>query len=221
VSTDYMTSFTVQAAYSGSTLELGVAKADLGNPSAFDFIVFCNPVDSGYPTTPYTIANDQVITINGDPSDWAGDAFFLDDTGDAVVATQDLWGCYVGSNGTHLLTMMNTTGVIDPAISGMIYVSNDTIMDSFQSFLGVGWTVWEGGKSLSESGFSVGDDVYFMFYLMSYDGDFAPDEGYATHSLPVSGEILPINILHLIAPYVLILVMIAGTAGVLYKKRIP
>ena len=85
MSTDYMTSFAVQAAYSGSTLELGVARVDLGNPSAFDFIVFCNPVDSGYPTTPYTIANDQVITIDGDSSDWAGDAFFLDDTGDAVV----------------------------------------------------------------------------------------------------------------------------------------
>lgn len=221
MSTDYTTTFPVQAAYAGSTLEIGVNTADLGHPDAFDFLAFCNPVDSGYPPDKYTLANDQVIAIDGDPSDWAGAAFFLDATGDAVVATQDLWGCYVGSNGTHLLTMMNTTGVIDPALMGMIYVQYDMSMASFQGPLGGGWTVWEGGKALADLGVTVGDDVYVMFYLMSYDGDMAPDEGYVTYSVPVGGEILPTNIVNAIAPYVIGLVLIGGTGAILYRKRRP
>lgn len=221
MSMDYTTSFTVQAAYSGSTLELGVNSADLGNPSAFDFIVFCNPSDGGYPQYSYIIANDQTITIDGNPGDWTGDAFFTDDQGDALAASLDLWGCYVGSNGTHLLTMMNTTGVIDPAIWGMVYVSHDTTMNYFQAPLGVGWTVWEGGKALSDLGLSVSDEIYVMFELVSHEGDFAPDQGYSTYSIIVGGEILPVDALRLISPYLLILVLIVGTVGIFYKKRIP
>ncbi len=65
------------------------------------------------------------------------------------------------------------------------------------------------------------DDVYPMFHLMSYDGDVAPDEGYVTYSMPVGGAILPSNLVHAIAPYVLGLVLIVGTGAVLYRKRHP
>ena len=77
-------SFPVQAAYSGSTLELSVANSDLGDPMTFDFVVFCNPSDAAYPLGNCVITNDQTTIVDGDPSDWVGPPFVTDDTGDTV-----------------------------------------------------------------------------------------------------------------------------------------
>jgi hypothetical protein len=180
-------SFPVQAAYSGSTLELSVANSDLGDPMAFDFVAFCNPSDTAYPLGNYVITNDQTIIVDGDPSDWAGSPFVIDDTGDAVTDEIDLWGCYVGSNGTHLFAMVNTTGSIDPTIIAQIFVTrvSDMKQDYFYGPSESGWTVWEGSESLSDLGFDLGDEVNVSFTLMNQEGDYTSKNFFVIPETPI------------------------------------
>jgi hypothetical protein len=180
-------SFPVQAAHSGSTLELSVANSDLEDPLAFDFVVFCNPSDAAYPSGGYLITNDQTVTVDGDPSDWVGPPFVTDDTGDAVTDEIDMWGCYVGSNGTHLLAMVNTTGSVDPAAIGQVFVTrmSDLKQDYFYCTSESGWTVWEGSKSLSGMGFNPGDEVNISFTLMKQEGDYTSKNLFVIPETPV------------------------------------
>ena len=192
---DY-SSFTVQAAYSGSCLELRVARVDLGYPSIFDFIVYCNPSDTAYPLGTYTIANDQSITVDGNLGDWAGSPFFTDATGDAVSSSLDLTECYVGSDGTNLFAMMKTDGAIDSSTTGQVFIYVDgNMLGNFYGTIGVGWTVWEGSKALSVIGVNLGDEIYLVFYLTSSEGDVAPNEGYETYRIvePVGGVVIANN----------------------------
>jgi len=97
--------------YSGSTVEMNVSLSDLEFPKAMDLMFFCSPYDTGYATSLYIVgSNIQTITVDGDPSDWTGSPFFMDDVGDAVDPGLDLQGCWVGDNGTHIFVMMNTSG---------------------------------------------------------------------------------------------------------------
>jgi len=220
-------SFAVEAAYSGSTLEVSVAIADIGNPTAFDLVVYCNPSDSAYPLDLYTIAIDQSITVDGDPSDWVGSPFFTDDIGDAVSSGLDLTECYVGSDGTDLFVMVKTDGVIDPTATGQVLVYSDmtmtTMMANIWSELGAGWTVWEASKPLSEIGVSVGDDIYVLFYLSPIEGEVAPNEGYATYIVrgPVGGEgeMISVNALQLLAPLIQALAVLAAVLTIAFLRR--
>ena len=170
--------YPVQAAFLGSTLELSAACSDLGNPSVFDFVVFCLPADdaSDY-TVSYTIPEipgDQTITVDGKETDWTGLPFLTDDMGDSVAGV-DLYECYVGSNGTYLFAMMNTSGPINPSAYGMVSITriSDSYYRYFYDVLGVDWIVWEGSEALSALGFKVGDEVYVAFTLMITEGDFS------------------------------------------------
>ena len=168
-------------AYSGSTLELSVARDDLGNPTGFDFIVFCNPSDSVYPSIPvdfYTVVDDQVIAVDGDAGDWDGIPYLTDVSGDAVSPSLDLGECYVGSNGVDLFVMMKTTTSvsIDPSAYinvGIRFVDEKDIWHHYflTGFVEVGWTVWEGSVPLLDINRGVGDQIYVSFFLMSYAGD--------------------------------------------------
>jgi hypothetical protein len=163
----------VQASYSDSTLELSVPRSDLEDTTAFDFIVFCNPSDSASTSNNYTITDDSTVDVDGDPGDWPDPPYITDDTGDAVSNILDLWGCYVGCNGTHLLAMMNTTGSISPTAYGQVFITrlSDNYSTYFHGPLGVDWIVWEGSTSLSALGFSLGDEVNVSFTLSIMDGD--------------------------------------------------
>jgi hypothetical protein len=79
--------------YFGSTVEMNVSLSDLGFPKAMDLTFFCSPYDMGYPTSLYIVgSNTQTITVDGDPNDWTGSPFFMDDVGDAVAPSLDLQG---------------------------------------------------------------------------------------------------------------------------------
>jgi len=163
----------VQAAYSDSTLELSVPRSDLEDAATFDFVVFCNPSDSAYPLDTYTMTDDSTVDVDGEPSDWPEPPYVTDDVGDAVSDNLDLWGCYVGCNSTHLLAMMNTTGLISPNLYGQVFITR--ISDNFSTYfygpLDVDWIVWEGSSPLSDLGFSLGDEVYVSFTLSMMEGD--------------------------------------------------
>lgn len=79
-----------------------------------------------------------------------------------------------------------------------------------------------------------GKTVFNGFLLADMDGDADTDGTIDAIELweneimfvlqscaAVGGEILPINALRVIAPYLLILALVVGTTGVLYKKRLP
>jgi len=123
--------------YSGSTVEMNVSLSDLEFPKAMDLMFFCSPYDTGYATSLYIVgSNIQTITVDGDPSDWTGSPFFMDDVGDAVDPGLDLQGCWVGDDGTHIFVMMNTSGTLDPGANGQVFIdgymdydTNDTVIE--------------------------------------------------------------------------------------------
>ena len=116
--------------YSSSTIEMNISLSDLEFPKTMDLMFFCSPYDTGYTTSLYVIgSNIQTITVDGDPSDWTGRPFFIDDVGDAVAPGLDLQGCWVGDNGTDLFVMMNTSGPLDPGANGQVFIGNYMFLD--------------------------------------------------------------------------------------------
>jgi hypothetical protein len=124
-------SFPLNFSYSGSTVEMNVSLSDLDFPETMDLIFFCSPYDSGYSTSMYTIgSNNQTITVDGDPTDWTGSPFFMDDVGDAMAPGLDLQGCWIGDNGTDLFVMMNTSAILDPGANGQMLIGNYMFLDT-------------------------------------------------------------------------------------------
>ena len=117
--------------YSGSTVEMNISLSDLEFPKAMDLLFFCSPYDSGYTTSLYIVgSNTQTITVDGDPTDWTGGPFFIDDVGDAVAPGLDLQGCWVGDNGTDIFVMMNTSGPLDPGANGQVFIGDYMFLDT-------------------------------------------------------------------------------------------
>lgn len=114
--------------------------------------------------------------------------------------------------------MMKTDGAINPTAMGQVTVYSDatmtTMIANIWSELGLGWTVWEGSKPLSEMGVRVGDDVYLAFSLSSTEGDVAPNDGYSTYIIrgPVGGEgeIISVSALQLLDPLIQALVVLTA-----------
>jgi hypothetical protein len=124
-------SFPLNFSYSGSTVEMNVSLSDLGFPEVMDLMFLCSPYDSGYSTSMYTIgSNNQTITVDGDPTDWTGSHFFMDDVGDAMAPGLDLQGCWIGDDGTDLFVMMNTSGPLDPGANGQMFIGNYMFLDT-------------------------------------------------------------------------------------------
>jgi len=123
--------FPLNFSYSGSTVEMNVSLSDLGFPEVMDLMFFCSPYDSGYSMSMYNIgSNNQIITVDGDPTDWTGSPFFMDDVGDAMAPGLDLQGCWIGDNGTELFVMMNTSGPLDSGANGQMFIGNYMFLDT-------------------------------------------------------------------------------------------
>jgi len=103
-----------------------------------DLTFLCSPYDSGYAPSYYLIGNNsQTITVDGDPADWTGTPFFIDDVGDAVAPSLDLHGFWVGDNGTHIFVMMNTSGSLDPGADGQVFIGNSMFLDTKETVIEV------------------------------------------------------------------------------------
>jgi len=159
--------------YSGSTVEMNASLLDLDFPETMDLSFLCSPYDSGYATSFYTVgSNSESITVDGDPADWIGSPFFLDDVGDAVAPDLDLYGCWVGDNGTDIFVMMNTSGPLDPGADGQVFIGDYMFMDTKG-------TVIEFSTSLADIGNP--SEVYISGGIRSFDTYM--DQAEATYAI--------------------------------------
>ncbi|MFX1511549.1 MAG: hypothetical protein ACFFCQ_03080, partial [Promethearchaeota archaeon] len=111
--------------YLDSTVEMNASLLDLEFPKAMDLMFLCSPYDSGYTMSLYTMgSNNQIITVDGEATDWTGNPFFVDDVGEAVAPGLDLQEFWIGDNGTDLFVMMNTSGTLDLGANAQVFVDN-------------------------------------------------------------------------------------------------
>lgn len=166
-------SIALNFSYSGSTVEMNASLSELEFPKTMDFLFLCSPYDSGYASSSYTIGSNNVtITVDGDPADWIGSPFFLDDVGDAVAPALDLHGGWVGDNGTDIFVMMNTSGPLDPGADGQVFIGDYMFMDTKG-------TVIEFSTSLEEIGNP--SEVYISGGVRSFN-DYM-DQAEATYAV--------------------------------------
>ena len=183
-------SFSVDFASSGSVLEFRAAFSDLGNPSSFDFLVMCYPLDNAEPMVTYVIgSNTQTITVDGNGVDWSGSSFFTDASGDAVSDGFDLTGCWIGDDGTNMYFRLDTLGAIDPNAGGNIWIYyngyTNEVRVPFTNY--VTGTVIESWIPLTDLGSPLPIDVYPSFYIMGTVYETVPDSGHATYAISVGG----------------------------------
>ena len=266
------------ADFSDGMLEFTCPLSLIGYPSSIDMIFQASVIEFATDTAPNTghvtyIVEEPTIEADGDPTDWAGIPWILeDDTGepDVVVDIEDISHCYVTNDDEVLYLRVDVVGEItDPtSVTFLVYFDTDTnpltgITTEFMSGrpLGIGaeaaamWgpmapppapfqgMLWdelappeEGTFVGAVSAYPAGhtfeaavplswlgnpDMVDIVIFAIVYDTDWTEPIRYVIRA-PVGGEIIPINPLQVMAPYLLVLIATtAGAAAILHRKSIP
>lgn len=264
------------ADFSDGMLEFTCPLSLIGYPSSIDMIFEASVIEfvtDWAPNEDYVTYDVEAPTIeaDGDPSDWAGIPWILeDDTEELGVEDpmEDIFHCYVTNDDEVLYLRVDVVGEItDPTyVIFIVYFDTDTnpltgIDTDYESgtSLGIGaeavagwgpmdaapfygtlwdeltpeWATFVGAVSAYPSGStfemavplswlgnpSIVDIVFFAILL--YDTDWTEPIRYVVRA-PVGGEIISIDPLQIMVPYILtIIAATAGIAVILRRKSTP